>query len=78
MEKWGLSHETLAADNPGLIMARVSGFGQTGPYAARAGYGLIGEAMGGLRAITGEPTGRRPGSGSRSATAWRRPTRPWG
>jgi formyl-CoA transferase len=54
MEKWGLSYETLAADNPGLIMARVSGFGQTGPYAGRAGYGLIGEAMGGLRAITGE------------------------
>ena len=55
MEKWGLSYEALAADNPGLVMARVSGFGQTGPYAARAGYGLIGEAMGGLRAITGEP-----------------------
>lgn len=55
MEKWGLSYESLAADNPRLIMARVSGFGQTGPYAARAGYGLIGEAMGGLRAITGEP-----------------------
>jgi formyl-CoA transferase len=54
MEKWGLSDEALAADNPGLVMARVSGFGQTGPYAARAGYGLIGEAMGGLRAITGE------------------------
>ena len=54
MEKWGLSYEALAADNPGLVMARVSGFGQTGPYAARAGYGLIGEAMGGLRAITGE------------------------
>jgi len=55
MEKWGLGYEALAAANPGLIMARVSGFGQTGPYAARAGYGLIGEAMGGLRAITGEP-----------------------
>ena len=54
MEKWGLSYESLAAGNPGLIMARVSGFGQTGPYAGRAGYGLIGEAMGGLRAITGE------------------------
>ena len=54
MEKWDLSYESLAADNPGLIMARVSGFGQTGPYAGRAGYGLIGEAMGGLRAITGE------------------------
>jgi len=55
MEKWGLDYEALAAANPRLIMARVSGFGQTGPYAKRAGYGLIGEAMGGLRAITGEP-----------------------
>ena len=55
LEKWGLGYETLSAANPGLIMARVSGFGQTGPYAGRPGYGLIGEAMGGLRAITGEP-----------------------
>jgi formyl-CoA transferase len=55
MEKWGLGYESLSAANPGLIMARVSGFGQTGPYSQRAGYGLIGEAMGGLRAITGEP-----------------------
>jgi formyl-CoA transferase len=55
MEKWGLSYETLSAENPGLIMARVSGFGQTGPLSHRAGYGLIGEAMGGLRHITGEP-----------------------
>lgn len=55
MEKWGLTYETLSAANPGLVMARVSGFGQTGPYAKRAGYGLIGEAMGGLRHITGEP-----------------------
>jgi succinyl-CoA---D-citramalate CoA-transferase len=55
MEKWGLSYESLSAANPRLIMARVSGFGQTGPYATRPGYGLIGEAMGGLRAITGEP-----------------------
>jgi formyl-CoA transferase len=55
LEKWGLSYESLSAANPRLIMARVSGFGQTGPYAPRAGYGLIGEAMGGLRAITGEP-----------------------
>jgi len=54
MEKWGLTYESLAAANPGLVMARVSGFGQTGPYAKRAGYGLIGEAMGGLRHITGE------------------------
>ncbi|MDB5451778.1 MAG: L-carnitine dehydratase/bile acid-inducible protein [Caulobacteraceae bacterium] len=55
MEKWGLAYETLSADNPGLVMARVSGFGQTGPMASRAGYALIGEAMGGLRHITGEP-----------------------
>jgi len=55
MEKWGMSYEALSADNPKLVMARVSGFGQTGPYAQRAGYGLIGEAMGGLRHVTGEP-----------------------
>ena len=55
LEKWGLTYESLSAKNPGLVMARVSGFGQTGPYAKRAGYGLIGEAMGGLRHITGEP-----------------------
>ncbi|HZZ68928.1 MAG TPA: CaiB/BaiF CoA-transferase family protein [Phenylobacterium sp.] len=54
MEKWGLSYEILSKDNPKLVMARVSGFGQTGPYAERAGYGLIGEAMGGLRYVTGE------------------------
>ncbi len=55
LEKWGMGYETLAARNPRLIMARISGFGQTGPYATRAGYGLIGEAMGGLRHVTGEP-----------------------
>ena len=55
MEKWGLSYETLSATNPRLVMARISGFGQTGPYSQRAGYGLIGEAMGGLRHVTGEP-----------------------
>ena len=55
MEKWGMGYAALSARNPGLIMARVSGFGQTGPYASRAGYGLIGEAMGGLRHVTGEP-----------------------
>lgn len=55
LEKWGMGYETLAAANPRLVVARVSGFGQTGPYASRAGYGLIGEAMGGLRFVTGEP-----------------------
>ncbi len=55
MEKWGLDYETLSKDNPGLIMIRVSGFGQTGPYARRAGYAAIGEAMGGMRYLCGEP-----------------------
>ncbi|PVM85078.1 formyl-CoA transferase [Caulobacter radicis] len=55
LEKWGLGYDALSRTNPGLVMARVSGFGQTGPYAKRAGYALVGEAMGGLRHITGEP-----------------------
>ena len=55
LEKWGMGYDALAARNPRLVMARVSGFGQTGPYSVRAGYGLIGEAMGGLRYVTGEP-----------------------
>ena len=55
MEKWQLGYEQLAAVNPGLIMVRVSGFGQTGPYAQRAGYGSIGEAMGGIRNLAGDP-----------------------
>ncbi|MFN3590719.1 MAG: CaiB/BaiF CoA transferase family protein, partial [Thermaurantiacus sp.] len=56
MEKWGLGWESLSAENPGLIMIRVSGFGQTGPYAPRAGYGSIGEAMGGIRNLAGDPS----------------------
>lgn len=55
LERWGLGWEELSAENPGLIMIRVSGFGQTGPYAHRAGFGAIGEAMGGLRNLTGDP-----------------------
>ena len=55
MEKWGLGYERLAAENPGLIMLRLSGFGQTGPYRDQAGFGAIGESMGGLRYITGYP-----------------------
>jgi len=54
LEKWDCGWETLAAINPRLIMVRVSGYGQTGPYSQRAGYGGIGEAMGGLRYIVGE------------------------
>jgi formyl-CoA transferase len=59
MEKWGLSYEALSADNPGLIMCRISGFGQTGPYRDTPGFGVVGEAMGGLRHLTAEP-GRIP------------------
>ena len=55
MEKWGLSPDSLLAENPGLIIARMSGYGQTGPYSNRAGFGGIGEAMGGWRYIVGEP-----------------------
>ena len=55
MEAWGLGYSALSAVNPGLVMVRVSGFGQTGPYAGRPGYGSIAEAMGGLRYVTGDP-----------------------
>ncbi len=54
LEGWGLSPETLHQDNPGLIIVRVSGYGQTGPYSDRAGFGGIGEAMGGWRYIVGD------------------------
>ena len=55
LEKWNLGYEQLSAINKALIMIRVSGYGQTGPYASRAGYGGIGEAMGGMRYVIGEP-----------------------
>jgi formyl-CoA transferase len=55
LEGWGLGPDVLHADNPGLIIVRVSGYGQSGPYAGRAGFGGIGEAMGGWRYIVGEP-----------------------
>jgi formyl-CoA transferase len=55
LEKWGMAPADLHALNPGLIIVRVSGYGQSGPYSARAGFGGIGEAMGGWRAIVGDP-----------------------
>ena len=55
LERWGLSPEELWTINPRLIVTRVTGFGQTGPYAERAGFGSIGEAMGGIRYVTGDP-----------------------
>ena len=59
MEAWGLGYERLSAANPGLIMLRISGYGQTGPYKDRPGFGVVAEAMGGLRHLTAEP-GRVP------------------
>lgn len=55
LEGWGLGYEDLAKANPGLIMVRISGFGQDGPYAARGGYGVVCEAVSGLREINGDP-----------------------
>jgi formyl-CoA transferase len=55
LEKWGLGYEQLATANPGLVMLRLSGFGQTGPMRGEAGFGAIGESMGGLRYVTGFP-----------------------
>jgi formyl-CoA transferase len=55
MEGWGLGYDALSAANPGLIMVRISGYGQTGPYRERPGFGVIGEAVGGLRHVTGTP-----------------------
>ncbi len=59
LEKWGMDYASLSATNPGLIMLRVSGYGQTGPYKDKPGFGVVAEAMGGLRHLTGEP-GRVP------------------
>ncbi|MDP2323359.1 MAG: CaiB/BaiF CoA-transferase family protein [Gammaproteobacteria bacterium] len=56
LERWNLSYAELQKINPRLIMIRVSGFGQTGPYAKRAGFGAVGEAMGGLRYVCGDPS----------------------
>jgi crotonobetainyl-CoA:carnitine CoA-transferase CaiB-like acyl-CoA transferase len=55
LEDWGLGPDVLKAENPGLILARVSGFGQTGPYARRAGFGSVAEAMAGMRGLAGFP-----------------------
>ena len=59
MEGWGMDYESLSRENPGLVMLRISGYGQTGPYRDLPGFGAIGEAMGGLRHLTGEE-GRVP------------------
>ncbi|GMQ76175.1 MAG: CaiB/BaiF CoA-transferase family protein [Gammaproteobacteria bacterium] len=55
LERWGLGYDELSRENPGLIVVRISGFGQDGPYSDRGGYGVVGEAVSGLREITGDP-----------------------
>lgn len=67
LEKLGLGWETLSALNPGLVMLRLSGFGQSGPMAQQPGFGAIGESMGGLRYVTGFPDRPPVKTGSRSA-----------
>lgn len=57
LEEWGLGYEALKAINPGLILVRISGYGQTGPYRERPGFGNIAESMGGIRYLTGFPDG---------------------
>ncbi len=59
MEKWGLGYDELARTNPGLVMLRISGYGQTGPYRDLPGFAVVAEAMGGMRHLMGEP-GRVP------------------
>ncbi|MGE3864987.1 MAG: CaiB/BaiF CoA transferase family protein, partial [Burkholderiaceae bacterium] len=55
LERWGLGYEQLREVNRGIVMVRISGFGQNGPYSGRPGYGVIGEALSGLRGLTGDP-----------------------
>lgn len=55
LERWGLGYDELSATNPGLILVRISGYGQDGPYSGRPGYGVVCEAVSGLREITGDP-----------------------
>lgn len=55
LERWNLGYEQLAGVNPGIVLARISGYGQTGPYAERAGFASVSEAMGGIRYINGFP-----------------------
>ena len=56
LERWGLSYEEISSINPRTILVRVTGFGQDGPYASQPGYGSVGEAMGGLRYVVGDPS----------------------
>ncbi|WRS30494.1 CoA transferase [Actinomycetaceae bacterium MB13-C1-2] len=57
LERWGLSYDELSAKNPGLVLARITGFGQIGPYRSRPGFGTLAEAMSGFASMTGEADG---------------------
>jgi crotonobetainyl-CoA:carnitine CoA-transferase CaiB-like acyl-CoA transferase len=57
LERWGLGYDVLSADNPGLVLLRVTGFGQSGPYAKRAAFGTLVESMSGFAHLTGQPDG---------------------
>ena len=63
LERWGLGYDKLSEVNPGLVLTRISGYGQTGPYAERAGFASVAEAMGGLRHINGFPGEAPPRTG---------------
>jgi formyl-CoA transferase len=63
LERWNLGYDRLSEVNPGLVLARISGYGQTGPYAGRAGFASVAEAMGGLRYINGFPNEPPPRTG---------------
>jgi crotonobetainyl-CoA:carnitine CoA-transferase CaiB-like acyl-CoA transferase len=75
MERLGLGYDVLSARNPGLVMVRISGYGQTGPYAERPGYGAICEAVGGVRHMTGDPDRHPPAWRWPPPTTCRRSTR---
>jgi formyl-CoA transferase len=63
LERWNLGYDRLSAANPGIVLARISGYGQTGPYAERAGFASVAEAMGGLRYVNGFPGEAPPRTG---------------
>ena len=77
LERWGLAPQTLRDGHPGLVMVRLTGFGQSGPYAARPGFGTLAEAMSGFAHLTGE-AGRppcRPSGWPTASAGWPRPRR---
>ena len=75
LERWNLGYERLSEVNPGIVLARISGYGQTGPYAERAGYASVAEAMGGLRYINGFPGEAPPRAGHLARRLARRDVR---